>query len=432
MLRVLQPTKAKNTALALQPEVCAAQAWSTIAEACAQPGECTIAPASTALGPPAWWWSGLAACAAVEIGGSGEGLFWIYIGASVAVVATRRLMGQKKRPPTKAEAAALDAIRADLQTPFDEERHGALLKKLWTAGLDGTFARRSTKWQALGFQGDDPVTDLRACNVLGLKTLVTFLEGSPRYAHAILASRRITGAFDPKAPGFYPVACAGIEVCAFLCECAGLWGAHGAPPPATQPDSSHWAALVGTPEAFGACFALCLRALDRRFADENADYMGFSSVRDAVFAEVKDALDAGPASAVERCLHLAPGAWGATAPDFAGALEKLPSSSATKRLVSKWQRRHFVLRGSVLAVLKCEDAARAEACGELRAVFRLGLTTSVKVHRDRLTIENLTHDGRRAKLCLRGDLGGWAAALERAVPSDGFSDDGDEPVVSLD
>ena len=225
----------------------------------------------------------------------------LYIGASVALVASRRLTMQKKRPPTAAETKTLDAIRADLKTPFDEATHGDLLKRLWKAGLDGPFERRSQKWQLLGFQGADPTTDLRACKLLGLKTLLTFLEKSPRHANAILSSRRITGDFDPRKPGFYPVACAGIEVTAFLCECCGLRGPNGAPPPSEFPHSSRWAALVGTRTSFDECFSAVLRALDRHFEDERGDYMGFASVRDAVFADVREALDkGGPASTVVR------------------------------------------------------------------------------------------------------------------------------------
>ena len=358
----------------------------------------------------------------------------LYIGASVAIVASRRLMGPNKRPPTAAETQTLDAIRVDLRTPFDEARHGDLLKRLWKAGLDGPFARRSTKWQLLGFQGDDPATDLRACKLLGLKTLLTFLERSPRYADAILASRRITGDFDPRKPGFYPVACAGIEITAFLCECCGLRGPNGAPPPAELPHTSRWAALVGTRTSFDECFSAVMRALDRHFDEVGGDYMGFASVRDAVFDEVRDAMDhGGPASTVERSLKLAPGAWGATKPDFAGYLDKLPASSRAKRLVAAWQRRYFVLRGTVVGVLKSDSPKRAEACGELRSLYRLTAASTIQVRRDRLIIENLERDGRsKLKLVSRGDdLERWAAALERAMPQN-FSDSGDEAVVDLD
>ena len=266
----------------------------------------TIGSSKKAAGPPAWWWSGLALSAAVACGSEkfARTPLLVYIGASVAVVASRRLMAPNKRPPTPAETKTLAAIRADLKTPFDEATHSDLLKRLWKAGLDGPFERRSQKWQLLGFQGTDPATDLRACKLLGLKTLVTFLEKSPGYAEAILASRRITGDFDPRKPGFYPVACAGIETTAFLCECCGLRGPNGAPPPADLPHTSRWAALVGTTHSFDECFSAVLRALDRRFEDERGDYMGFASVRDAVFADVGSALDqGGPASEVERSLR---------------------------------------------------------------------------------------------------------------------------------
>ena len=44
-----------------------------------------------------------------------------------------------------------------------------------------------------------------------------------------------------------------------------------------------------------------MRALDRHFEDERGDYMGFASVRDAVFADVRRLLiKAGPRATVER------------------------------------------------------------------------------------------------------------------------------------
>ena len=93
-----------------------------------------------------------------------------------------------------------------------------------------------------------------------------------------------------------------------------------------------------------------------------------------------------------------------------------------------------MLRGAVIGVLKCDSSTRAEACGELRSLYRLTAASTIQVRRDRLIVENLERDGRsKLKLVVRGDdLEKWAAALERAVPQD-FSDSGDEsPVVDLD
>ena len=96
-----------------------------------------------------------------------------------------------------------------------------------------------------------------------------------------------------------------------------------------------------------------------------------------------------------------------------------------------------MLRGTVIGVPKSDSPKRAEACGELRSLYRLTAASVVSVRRDRLIIENLERDGRsKLKLVVRGDdLEKWAAALERAVPQN-FSDSGDEeprsPVVDLD
>ena len=68
----------------------------------------------------------------------------------------------------------------------------------------------------------------------------------------------------------------------------------------------------GHADFFDECFSAVMRALDRRFEEVGGDYMGFASVRDAVFADVRDALDrggpasevgAGPPSTVERCVN---------------------------------------------------------------------------------------------------------------------------------
>ena len=86
----------------------------------------TIGSSKKAAGPPAWWWSGLALSAAVACGSEkfARTPLLLYIGASVAVVASRRLMAPNKRPPTPAETQTLDAIRVDLQVLLESSRPG--------------------------------------------------------------------------------------------------------------------------------------------------------------------------------------------------------------------------------------------------------------------------------------------------------------------
>ncbi|EAN76367.1 engulfment and cell motility domain 2, putative [Trypanosoma equiperdum] len=75
------------------------------------------------------------------------------------------------------QAARLEAERA---TAFDDgnPQHIALLERLWVAAgkPKSAFARRSSEWNDLGFQGMDPVTDLRGGGVLALRQFLHFAE----------------------------------------------------------------------------------------------------------------------------------------------------------------------------------------------------------------------------------------------------------------
>lgn len=62
--------------------------------------------------------------------------------------------------------------------PFDEAAHGELLVDLWHAafGNETAFERRSSRWETIGFQSSDPVTDLRGCGALGLQHILDFVK----------------------------------------------------------------------------------------------------------------------------------------------------------------------------------------------------------------------------------------------------------------
>ena len=77
-------------------------------------------------------------------------------------------------PPAADEE--IDALRHQCNEPFDELAHAHLLHELWEAATlpAASFARRSGRWMALGFQGDDPTRDLRGAGAHGLRQLVRF------------------------------------------------------------------------------------------------------------------------------------------------------------------------------------------------------------------------------------------------------------------
>jgi hypothetical protein len=73
--------------------------------------------------------------------------------------------------------------------------HVALLQRLWSAGgLRGPWQRQSPQWKELGFQGTDPVTDLRGCGVLALHDLVHLFEHDRGVGAAWLARHLLCAA----------------------------------------------------------------------------------------------------------------------------------------------------------------------------------------------------------------------------------------------
>eukprot|EP00045_Choanoeca_perplexa_P010521 m.107119 g.107119 ORF g.107119 m.107119 type:complete len:161 (-) comp15305_c0_seq5:38-520(-) len=77
-------------------------------------------------------------------------------------------------------AACLATLNAQVKTAFDEDNsdHVDLLKACWHHLQPSVpYPGRNTRdWGRLGFQGADPVTDLRGMGILGLKTLVRLKE----------------------------------------------------------------------------------------------------------------------------------------------------------------------------------------------------------------------------------------------------------------
>lgn len=89
---------------------------------------------------------------------------------------------------------------------FDEKdsTHLTLIQRLWKAvNSDQEFpGLNSAKWIDLGFQGKNPVSDLRAAGLLGLEHLVYFAETYPNNFKKILAEQN-TLPVERQYPGTY-------------------------------------------------------------------------------------------------------------------------------------------------------------------------------------------------------------------------------------
>ena len=101
-------------------------------------------------------------------------------------------------------------MRSAAEEAYSPAKHVHMLKRLWeVTRLGDEFAGISPCWRTLGFQQDDPSTDLRGCGALGLRQLLHFCERGG--AHAVLA-----GAFRDDMVGF-PLPVASLNVTLALC-----------------------------------------------------------------------------------------------------------------------------------------------------------------------------------------------------------------------
>mmetsp|Transcript_17462 Transcript_17462/g.34313 ORF Transcript_17462/g.34313 Transcript_17462/m.34313 type:complete len:382 (-) Transcript_17462:564-1709(-) len=83
------------------------------------------------------------------------------------------------------EKKALGSIALLTAMEFDGTRREdmALLQELWKLAMPGEspigFKRKTEAWKRLGFQSDDPTTDLRGAGMLGLRVAVTVARDAP-------------------------------------------------------------------------------------------------------------------------------------------------------------------------------------------------------------------------------------------------------------
>lgn len=88
---------------------------------------------------------------------------------------------------------AVDIISSHTKIAFlpDREEHVGQLEELWSLLQPNVPYQRITKaWGDIGFQGKDPVTDLRGTGVLGLRNLLYFARAHQGVATRIVAHSR--------------------------------------------------------------------------------------------------------------------------------------------------------------------------------------------------------------------------------------------------
>lgn len=176
---------------------------------------------------------------------------------------------------TSSQLSHLQTLRSDMRTTFSYATHEWLLRAVYrTAQMENCteYVRAGECWRRMGFQQEDPVTDLRGCGVLALKNLLYLLQAHPHYAIAVMATRS-TGRHVGRN---YPWAAATVNVTKMLAVIFEIEGVYGQAV-TTHSHLPYWG-LLDESNAFSRLFVCACVLLDTVFDDLGADYMSFPIV----------------------------------------------------------------------------------------------------------------------------------------------------------
>lgn len=164
---------------------------------------------------------------------------------------------------------------------------------------------KSSQWKEMGWQGEDPGTDIRGAGVLGLDCLVHFSTAHPSSFQRLL--NKTEGA---RAEWEYPFCVGGLNVAFMLSEVVGIklpFGSSSSSQTAVSPlNSAAGRGFIGLLQAsdneqllFEEVFVATFEELDRCWLRMRCSYMEFGAVLKSVRGKVTLALSQNPQSIEE-------------------------------------------------------------------------------------------------------------------------------------
>ena len=105
--------------------------------------------------------------------------------------------------------------------PGGQKYHEQLLRRFMNAMMPtAKFKPKGVEWKKMGFQGENPVTDIRAGGLLAFETLEHFATYYTGGATRMVAE--VTALYLTNKERFYPFSTAAVVLCTELCDLIGL------------------------------------------------------------------------------------------------------------------------------------------------------------------------------------------------------------------
>jgi len=205
------------------------------------------------------------------------------------------------RAPSSEEVAVLGQLVEKASTKFDPDTNPtqmAMLQEMWSTfhdnihGASGPFLRSGKDWCKIGFQSEDPVSDVRGGGQLAVEQLLYFMKEFPSTAIGMAECRN-----DGDTEQYMPWATAGINVTAMLLEIFGAME-HGLKRDFTAHQHAffHFAA---TEVDFHRLYVVAFEELDTTWDKEHGTYLSFHHIEETVKNHMLKALNTGPANVEE-------------------------------------------------------------------------------------------------------------------------------------
>jgi len=221
------------------------------------------------------------------------------------------------RLPSPSEARSLVYLRSAVTRAYEDQSHGIFLRRLWSATLglsvvdnstieEVPFQRYSRRWCDLGFQQQDPASDVRGGGALCLEAFCHLAERHPRILLYLLDAQNLrTKERGPYAS--YPIACTVIAIVRQLCEFF-----HVVAPGTGRPNfqiehtqASTWH-LVRSQKQFFDLFIASFLHFDQAWDRNRASYMEFNAVFRRAMTDFFIALEHMPPGIFPSPLSFAP------------------------------------------------------------------------------------------------------------------------------
>lgn len=187
--------------------------------------------------------------------------------------------------PANSTKTKIESLYGNMTTMYSDACHEWMLDSLFhLSKLRGTYVRRGACWKHIGFQREDPVSDLRGGGFLALSNILYMVEKEQALALSMITKR------SGREMGInYPWATAGVNITRMVAILFEVIQPHGVPVTSLT-KKTYWH-LIEEEEAFNRLFICGFVLLDATYDELEARYMDFPKVLEVTTRRFKYLLE---------------------------------------------------------------------------------------------------------------------------------------------